>query len=98
MQISSLRNASEDYNLLQRLSYMVVIFMLLPLMLLTGMTMSPAIAAAFPFLLDLFGGMQSARTVHFFTSVTLELFLVVHFTMVIISGFRQQIRAMTIGK
>ncbi|MEI9921985.1 MAG: cytochrome b/b6 domain-containing protein [Bacteroidota bacterium] len=90
--------ASSQYNLLQRLSYMFVIFFLFPLMIITGLTMSPAITAAVPFLLKIFGGMQSARTVHFFASVTLELFLIVHFIMVILSGFKQQLRAMTIGR
>lgn len=87
-----------QYNLTQKLSYAFVIFVLLPVMLSTGLTMSPAITASFPFLLDSSGGMQSARTVHFFTSVTLELFLIVHFTMVIITGFKHQMKAMTIGK
>ena len=86
------------YNLLQKCSYLIVIFLLLPLIILTGLTMSPAIAAAYPFLLKMFGGSQSARTIHFFASVTVELFLVVHVVMVIKSGFKQQIRAMTIGK
>lgn len=87
-----------QYNLTQKLTYAFVIFLLFPAMLLTGLMMSPAVTAAFPFLLDLSGGMQSARTIHFFTSVILELFLIVHFIMVIISGFKQQMRAMTIGK
>jgi thiosulfate reductase cytochrome b subunit len=87
-----------QYNLTQKLSYAFIIFILFPLMLLTGLTMSPAVVASFQFLLDIFGGLQSARTIHFFTSVTLELFLVVHFTMVIISGFKDQMKAMTIGK
>jgi thiosulfate reductase cytochrome b subunit len=87
-----------QYNLTQRLSYAFVIFLLFPGMLVTGLTMSPAVTAAFPFLLDLFGGLQSARTIHFFTSITLELFLIVHFTMVIISGFKRQILAMTVAK
>ncbi|HEX5170157.1 MAG TPA: cytochrome b/b6 domain-containing protein [Cyclobacteriaceae bacterium] len=86
------------YNLLQKYAYMVVIFVLLPLIVLTGMTMSPAIAAAYPFLLKVFGGSQSARTIHFFSSVVVELFLIVHVVMVIKSGFRQQMQAMTFGK
>jgi thiosulfate reductase cytochrome b subunit len=87
-----------QYNLTQKLSYAFVIFLLFPVMLMTGLMMSPAVTTAFPFLLDLLGGMQSARTIHFFTSVLLELFLIVHFTMVIISGFKHQMKAMTIGK
>jgi thiosulfate reductase cytochrome b subunit len=87
-----------NYNLLQKYAYMSVVFFLFPLMVITGFTMSPAIVAAFPFLLDLFGGVQSARTIHFFSSIALELFLIVHVVMVIRSGFKQQIRAMIIGK
>ncbi len=69
-----------------------------PLMVATGLAMSPAVTAAFPFLLSVFGGYQSARTIHFFTSVVLLMFLFVHVVMVIKSGFRRQIRAMTVGE
>jgi thiosulfate reductase cytochrome b subunit len=86
------------YGLLQKSSYVIVIFFLLPLIALTGLTMSPAIVAAYPFLLKIFLGTQSARTIHFIASIALELFLIVHIVMVIKSGFKQQIRAMTIGK
>ncbi len=67
-------------------------------MVLTGMTMSPAVTAAFPFLLTVFGGYQSARTIHFVAFVAAMLFLVVHVLMVVKSGFRRQMRAMTIGR
>jgi thiosulfate reductase cytochrome b subunit len=87
-----------QYGLLQKCIYMVVIFFLLPLIALTGLTMSPAITAAFPFLLKIFFGAQSARTIHFFASVLLVLFLIVHIVMVIMSGFKNQIRSMTWGK
>ena len=60
--------------------------------------MSPAVTAALPALLRLFGGYQSARTIHFLTFVTLVLFVVVHVAMVVKSGFRRQIRAMTVGE
>ena len=66
-------------------------------MVLTGLTMSPAVTAAYPFLLDLFGGSQSARTIHFFTFTALMLFLVIHVAMVAMTGFKRQIRAMTFG-
>lgn len=85
------------YGTLQKISYLIVVFLLLPLMVLTGMTMSPAITAAYPFLLTLFAGAQSARTIHFFVFVVLDLFLLVHLMMIIKSGFKKQIRAMTIG-
>jgi thiosulfate reductase cytochrome b subunit len=86
------------YGLLQKYSYMAVIFLLLPLIAMTGLTMSPAITAAYPFLTKMFFGAQSARTIHFFASVALVLFVMVHVVMIIRSGFKQQIRAMTIGK
>lgn len=87
-----------QYGLLQKCTYLVVIFLLFPLIAITGLTMSPAITAAYPFLLTMFGGVQSARTIHFFASVALVLFLLVHLVMVIRSGFKQQMRAMTFGK
>jgi thiosulfate reductase cytochrome b subunit len=85
------------YGLLQKLTYAFVVFAALPLMVLTGLAMSPAITAACPGLLDLFGGSQSARTIHFFAFVALVLFLSVHIAMVALTGFRRQMRAMTIG-
>jgi thiosulfate reductase cytochrome b subunit len=85
------------YGLLQKLSYAGVVFVALPLMVLTGLAMSPAVTAACPVLLDLFGGSQSARTIHFFAFVALVLFLIVHIAMVALTGFRRQMRAMTIG-
>jgi thiosulfate reductase cytochrome b subunit len=87
-----------QYGILQKTTYLVVIFFLFPVVALTGLTMSPAITAAYPFLLKMFFGAQSARTIHFFASFALVLFLVIHFIMVIKSGFKQQIRSMTIGK
>jgi thiosulfate reductase cytochrome b subunit len=75
-----------------------VVFVAAPLMVVTGLAMSPAITAAFPLLLRLFGGFQSARTIHFFTFIALLLFVFVHVVMVIKSGFRRQIRAMTVGE
>ncbi len=66
--------------------------------MVTGLAMSPTITAAYPFLSGIFGGFQSARTVHFFASVVLVLFLLVHVVMIIKSGFKRQMRAMTFGK
>ena len=85
------------YGPLQKLSYAGVVFIALPLMVLTGLTMSPAVTAAYPVLLDLFGGSQSARTIHCFTFAALVAFLVIHVAMVALTGFRRQIRAMTFG-
>lgn len=87
----------QNYNVLQRLTYLVVIFGLFPLMIWTGLAMSPAIAAAFPTTVTLLGGQQSARTIHFFVTLTLALFVVVHVGMVITAGFRNRVGAMIIG-
>jgi thiosulfate reductase cytochrome b subunit len=87
-----------QYGVLQKCAYSFVVFVGTPLMVLTGLAMSPAVTASFPFLLRLFGGYQSARTIHFFTFVALLLFLLVHLVMVVLSGFRRQIRAMTVGE
>jgi thiosulfate reductase cytochrome b subunit len=86
------------YSLLQKCAYSFVIFAAAPLMVATGLAMSPAVTAASPLLLRVFGGYQSARTIHFFTSVLLLMFVVVHLVMVIKSGFKRQIRAMTVGE
>ena len=85
------------YGLLQKCTYCAVMFGALPLAVVTGLAMSPAITASYPFLSGMFGGLQSARTVHFFTSVALLLFVIVHVVMIGRSGFRRQMRAMTVG-
>ena len=87
-----------DYGLAQKLTYVTVVFLLAPLAILTGLTMSPAVTAAYPLLLSMFGGFQSARTIHFFDSVALVLFLFVHVIMVVRSGFTPQMRSMTLGE
>lgn len=85
------------YGLLQKTTYSVVLFILFPVIVLTGLTLSPAITAACPFLLTIFFGYQSARTIHFFVTVLLVLFLIIHIVMVIRTGFKKQMLAMTIG-
>ena len=91
------RPASEEeawsYNVLQRLTYLLVIFVLFPLVIWTGLAMSPAIASAFPAAVTVLGGQQSARTLHFFVSVFLVLFLLVHVVMVCLAGFRSRMRS-----
>ena len=87
-----------DYGLLQKCAYFGVVFMAFPGAVMTGFTMSPAITAAHPWLLKLFGGYQSARTIHFLLAVALVLFTAVHIVMVVKSGFRNQLRAMTLGR
>lgn len=86
------------YNALQKITYSLVALVLLPLMVLTGLTMSPGIDAAFPFLPDWFGGRQSARTLHFITASSLVLFVVVHVLMVVLSGCWNNIRSMITGR
>jgi thiosulfate reductase cytochrome b subunit len=87
-----------DYGLLQKCAYSGVVFIALPGEVLTGFAMSPAITAAHPWLLSLWGGYQSARTVHFFLAVALVLFTAVHVLMVAKSGFKRQMLAMTPGR
>ncbi|MEO6238685.1 MAG: cytochrome b/b6 domain-containing protein [Vicinamibacterales bacterium] len=87
-----------QYGLLQKCAYTFVLFIAAPLMVATGVTMSPTVTAAIPLLLNLFGGYQSARTIHFFVFVALVLFVVVHIVMVVKSGLRRQLRAMLTGK
>ena len=86
------------YGVLQKCAYSLVVFVAAPLMTISGLTMAPAVTASVPSLLRLFGGYQSARTIHFFTFGALLLFVFVHVGMVIKSGFRRQIRAMTVGE
>jgi thiosulfate reductase cytochrome b subunit len=86
-----------SYNVLQRLAYLTAIFGLFPFLIWTGLAMSPAFTAAFPFTVTVFGGHQSARTLHFFATILLVLFVLVHVLMVVISGFGARIQAMTVG-
>lgn len=85
------------YNVLQKLSYVGVIFGLLPAMVLTGLTMSPDIDAAWPWLLDLFGGRQSARSIHFICAALLVAFILVHLLMVVLAGPINELRSMITG-
>ena len=90
--------AGPPYGIVQRMSYGIVLFVAMPLMVMTGISMAPAITAAMPFLLDIFGGYQSARTIHFFSFAVLLLFFIVHVAMVFVAGFSRQMRAMILGK
>lgn len=86
------------YNGLQKLAYLFVIFIVSPLIVLTGLTMSPTINAGFPWLLWLFHGRQSARTIHFLCAMTLFAFFIVHIAMVILSGTWNNVRSMITGR
>jgi thiosulfate reductase cytochrome b subunit len=87
-----------SYNVVQRAAYLIVIFVLFPLVIWTGLAMSPGFNAAFPAAVNLLGGRQSARTLHFFVSISLFLFLIVHVAMVILAGFTGRMRAMITGR
>jgi len=87
-----------SYNLLQRLAYLFVIFVLFPLVIWTGLAMSPSFVSAFPFTVNVLGGQQSARTLHFFVSVALLLFFLVHVAMLFFAGFASRMRAMITGR
>jgi thiosulfate reductase cytochrome b subunit len=87
-----------SYNVLQRLTYLLVIFVLFPLVIWTGLAMSPAFVSAVPATVTLLGGQQSARTIHFFVSLFLLLFVLVHVVMVCVAGFRSRMRAMITGR
>jgi thiosulfate reductase cytochrome b subunit len=89
---------AKRYNVLQKLAYLLVALVLLPLMLLSGLAMSPGMDAGYPFLLDMFGGRQSARTVHFIAASGIVLFVVVHLVMVLISGVWNNLRSMVTGR
>ena len=90
--------AAQHYNILQKLSYLAVLFLLLPLMVLTGLTMSPGMDAAWPWLLDLFGGRQSARSIHFIAAMLIVAFIIVHLIMVVLAGPFNEIRSMITGR
>jgi thiosulfate reductase cytochrome b subunit len=87
-----------SYNVLQRLSYLVVIFILFPLMIWTGLAMSYGFVSAFPLSVKLLGGHQTARSVHFLVTILLALFLLVHVLMIFVAGFWARMRAMITGR
>ncbi|MHB8529271.1 MAG: cytochrome b/b6 domain-containing protein [Caulobacteraceae bacterium] len=90
--------AAKRYNILQKLTYLLVIFLILPLMVATGLTMSPGFDAFAPWLLDLFGGRQSARSIHFITADLIVLFVVVHVVEVVLAGVINEMRSMITGR
>ena len=88
---------SGEYNVLQRLAYLGVVFVLFPLMIWTGLAMSPGVVSAFPAIVEVLGGHQSARTLHFGLTLLLVLFVIVHLAMVVRAGFLTRVRAMITG-
>jgi thiosulfate reductase cytochrome b subunit len=87
-------SSASAYNVLQRSTYAGVVFVLFPLMVWTGLAMSPSITSVFPALVEIFGGQQSARTIHFLIAILLILFLAIHVIMVYRAGFRSRVGAM----
>ena len=88
---------TKEYNVLQKFAYGSVLFVMLPLMILTGLTMSPNFTSFFPFLLDLFGGRQTARTIHFGVMLLLVGFFVVHMLMILAAGPINELRSIITG-
>lgn len=91
-------DAARQYNTLQKLSYLSVMFVLLPLVFLSGLTMSNSVTTAWPFLFDLFGGRQSARTLHFLFASLTVMFVFVHVLQLFVVGFINHLRAMITGR
>jgi thiosulfate reductase cytochrome b subunit len=89
---------AHSYNAVQRTAYLIVIFVLFPLIIWTGLAMSPAFTAAFPATVTLLGGRQTARTLHLFVTVALVAFLIVHLVMITLAGFWRRTRAMITGR
>lgn len=89
---------TSSYNVLQRITYLFVILILFPLVIWTGLAMSPAFVSAIPATVTVFGGQQSARTIHFFVTLALLLFLLIHIVMIALAGFWSRTRAMITGR
>ncbi len=90
-------NEARRYNAIQKLTYFIVALVLLPVLVLAGWTLSPGLDAAFPFLLDVFGGRQTARSVHFIAAFGIVLFTLVHVALVLVSGVFNNMRSMITG-
>lgn len=88
---------AKRYNILQKLAYACILFGVAPLIVLTGLAMSPTIDTAFPWLLTIFGGRQAARTIHFVACFSFVGFIVIHVLQVILTGFFNNIRSMVTG-
>jgi len=92
-----LSSPADSYNVVQRFTYLGVVFVLFPLIVVTGLAMSPAVTSVMPWLATMFGGHQSARTVHFFAAGAVTLFVIGHVTMVVAAGFAVRVMAMITG-
>src|SRR6266581_372748 len=92
------KEEASSYNALQRMTYLLVVFALFPLMIWTGLAMSMGFTSAFPLTVRLLGGQQTARSLHFLVTILLVLFLLIHVLMVFVAGFRNRVRAMITGR
>ena len=92
------QHTAGTYSTLQKTTYLILIFVFVPFMILTGIAQSPGFTAAIPVLLDMFGGRQTARTLHTIGTLVLVLFVAVHVLEVVAAGFVKQIRSMITGK
>ncbi|WP_411279772.1 cytochrome b/b6 domain-containing protein [Gemmatimonas sp.] len=90
-------NDAHSYNLLQRLSYLVMLFVLAPLIVWTGLAMAPGFTAVFPWSVSVLGGRQTARTLHFFLTGAFVLFTLAHVGMLLLAGFRARVQPMITG-
>ena len=88
---------AKRYNVLQKLAYLAILFVVAPLIILTGLTMSPTLDTAFPWLLTIFGGRQGARTIHFIACFSFVGFVVIHVVQVMLTGFFNNMWSMVTG-
>jgi thiosulfate reductase cytochrome b subunit len=91
-------DAARDYNSLQKIAYLSVLFILAPLILATGLTMSPGFDSGYPWLLTIFGGRQSARSIHFICATAVAFFIAVHLLMVLLAGPVNELGSMITGR
>jgi thiosulfate reductase cytochrome b subunit len=89
---------THDYNVIQKFTYLGMIFLVLPGIFLTGLAMSPGIDSAAPWLGEMLGGRQTARTIHFVFAALIVIFIIVHVTLVVLAGFRNNMRSMITGE
>lgn len=85
------------YNPLQKITYSLMFFVILPTAILSGLTLSPGMNAAWPWLVDLFGGRQSARSIHFIMAASIAAFIVLHLALVLLAGPVNEMRSMITG-
>jgi thiosulfate reductase cytochrome b subunit len=90
--------AAKRYNVLQKLTYLMVIFVLLPLVVLMGLAMSPWLDSLLPGWVDLIGGRQAARTIHFIVAWLIVAFVLIHVFEVFVAGFWNELRSMITGR